>query len=412
MQTFLVVDDEPDILESIERLFRNEYRVLTACTLDEARNLLAKNEIHVVMTDQRMPRQSGIEFLADLRVTHPDIVRVLLTGYSSVENVVEAINEGHVYRYIAKPWNPSELKLFVAQAFEYYAARKERETLVEQLRQANARLAEQNEQLSAANRELLLHDRIKNVFMEVVSHELNTPIAVILGYEFLLRRELMSTPNVIISKAITGIEASANRLKRISDRIFKMLSTEATNITLDLEKIRSTELIEMVRKQVAPFIEKRGQEVVFEVAPSLEEVKVDSEKMTDVLVNLVMNAIKFSRDGQAISVKFTPASDAAHFQIVVKDHGIGISEEDITQVFAPFFSTFQSQYHSSGEFEFGKRGIGLGLSVSKRFVEMHGGFITVKSSPDHGAEFRITLPRSPQAYDSARPIAEAHPPAS
>jgi signal transduction histidine kinase len=228
---------------------------------------------------------------------------------------------------------------------------------------------------------------------------------VILGYEFLLRRELQSTPNVIVSKAITGIEASANRLKRISDRIFKMLSTEATNITLDLEKIEATELIEMVRKQVDPFVSKRAQHIIFEVAPSLEFVKVDHEKMTDVLVNLVMNAIKFSRDGQAISVSFATGENPSHFEIIVKDQGIGISEEDIAQVFAPFFSTFQSQYHSSGEFEFGKRGIGLGLSVSKRFVEMHGGFITVKSSPDHGAEFRITLPRSPEAFDSAQPVA-------
>ncbi|MEZ4461305.1 MAG: hybrid sensor histidine kinase/response regulator [bacterium] len=399
MQTFLVVDDEPDILESIERLFRREYRVLTARSLDDARRILAAEEVHVVMTDQRMPRQSGIEFLAELRSTHPDIVRVLLTGYSSVENVVEAINEGHVYRYIAKPWNPSELRLFVAQAFQHYESRKEREDLVEQLRRANALLGEQNEKLSRANEELLLLDRIKSVFMEVVSHELNTPTAVILGYEFLLRRELVSSTNSVVAKALTGIESSANRLKRISERIFKMLSSESANMTLDLEAVPVLGLIEDVRRQVEPFLVKRGQEIAFECSPDLETITVDREKINDVLVNLIMNAIKFSRDGQTIEVEIQRNEDD-DVCIVVRDYGIGISGDDIEQVFAPFFSTFRSQYHSSGEFEFGKRGIGLGLSVTKRFVEMHEGFITVKSSPGQGAEFRITLPRRPGAFDS------------
>lgn len=406
MKTFLVVDDEPDILDSVDRLFRRDYRVLTTRTLDEARRILDTEDVQVVLADQRMPRQSGIEFLAELRATHPDIVRVLLTGYSSVENVVEAINEGHVYRYIAKPWNPSELKLFVAQAFEYYESRMEREALVEQLRTANARLAEQNEKLSAANRDLLLHDRIKNVFMEVVSHELNTPIAVILGYEFLLRRELHDNGNVVVNKALTGIESSANRLKRISERIFKMLATEDSSMTLQLEEVTPASFIESLRKQVDTFAAKRQQTIAFDVDPELTSFRADREKLNDVLVNLIMNAIKFSPDGQTVTVSFT-ALDADQVRILVIDNGIGISDDDISQVFAPFFSTFRSQHHSSGEFEFGKRGIGLGLSVSRRFIEMHGGFIAVKSIPNEGTEFTITLPRAPLPF-TPRPNPGVH----
>src|SRR5690554_8010100 len=113
--TFLVVDDEPDILDAIARLFRKEYTVLTAQSVEEALKLIATHNVQVVMTDQRMPKMSGIEFLAELRQEHPEIVRVLFTGYSNISDVIDAINEGHVYRYISKPWKPVELRLFVAQ---------------------------------------------------------------------------------------------------------------------------------------------------------------------------------------------------------------------------------------------------------------------------------------------------------
>src|SRR5690606_11443402 len=97
---------------------------LIAQNVTEAWELLKQHPVQVVMTDQRMPKMSGIEFLAELRNTHPHIVRVLFTGYSNISDVIDAINEGHVYRYISKPWKPAELRLFVAQAFEQYNAQR------------------------------------------------------------------------------------------------------------------------------------------------------------------------------------------------------------------------------------------------------------------------------------------------
>lgn len=398
--TFLVVDDEPDILDAIQRLFRKDYRVLTARTAQQALDIVEQEDVQVVMSDQRMPRMSGIEFLAKLHQTRPDIVRVLFTGYSNIDHVIDAINEGHVYRYISKPWKPAELKLFVAQAFEYYESRRERAELLERLQQANERLEDQNAMLSSANEELKILDRIKNVFMEVVSHELNTPIAIILGYVFLLRKELDGKYGKVTDKALSGIDSSAMRLKSISNRIFKMLSEEGPASTLDLEQLAIADFIEGVRTQVEPFLDKRHQSLEVDIAGGIDEIRADREKLTDVFLNLIMNAIKFSHDGQTIQLRIAPAGERQQMvEFCVEDQGIGISEEDLAQIFNAFFSTFESRHHSSGDFEFGKRGIGLGLSVAKRFTEMHGGSIDVHSTEGQGSRFTVRLPRDPDGLE-------------
>ena len=138
-RTVLIVDDELDILESVERLLRKEYRVLTAQTPNEARAIVGRETVHVVLSDQRMPTESGVQFLAGLRRTNPDIVRVLLTGYSNINHVIDAINQGHVYRYVTKPWDPSEFKILVAQCFERWESRKMQQMLVDQLHEHDRR---------------------------------------------------------------------------------------------------------------------------------------------------------------------------------------------------------------------------------------------------------------------------------
>lgn len=388
-RTLLIVDDEPDILDAVERLLRKEYRVLTAQTPDEARAILAENAVQVVFSDQRMPNESGVEFLSGLRQSHPDVVRVLLTGYSNIDHVIDAINEGNVYRYVSKPWDPAEFRVLLEQCFEYWESRRERELLVEELQAANEKLEAQNALLNANNEALKTLDRMKTVFMEVVSHELNTPVAVILGYTFLLNRELSQLENEVVQKAIRGIGTSGERLKNISSRIFQMLASDAPDPN-EMEDIDLREFFEEIREDVHPFLHKRSQRLVLNL-PEGSHLRGDRAKLRDVFINLVMNAIKFSYDGQEIVIEARIEGGAV--VTTVSDQGIGISEEDRAQVFDAFFSTFDSRYHSSGDFEFGKRGIGLGLSVARHFAAMHGGEISVESDRPGGSRFSVRLPQ-------------------
>lgn len=120
----LIVDDEPANLRSLERLFRTEYEVLTAGSGAEALDLLGQHDVALLITDQRMPEMTGIELLQRTVPLRPRMVRMVLTGYTDVEALVEAINCGQVYRYVGKPWNNDELKLTVKRALEHYETNK------------------------------------------------------------------------------------------------------------------------------------------------------------------------------------------------------------------------------------------------------------------------------------------------
>ena len=120
----LIVDDEPANLRTLARLFREDYEVLTAASGDEALALLRQHDVAVLITDQRMPGMTGIELLKKTVPLRPRMVRIILTGYTDVEALVEAINCGQVYQYVAKPWNNDELRLTIKRALEHFESSK------------------------------------------------------------------------------------------------------------------------------------------------------------------------------------------------------------------------------------------------------------------------------------------------
>jgi DNA-binding NtrC family response regulator len=120
----LIVDDEPANLRTLARLFREDYEVLTAASGDEALVLLGLHDVALLITDQRMPGMTGIELLKKTVPLRPRMVRIILTGYTDVDALVEAINCGQVYRYVAKPWNNDELRLTVKRALEHFESNK------------------------------------------------------------------------------------------------------------------------------------------------------------------------------------------------------------------------------------------------------------------------------------------------
>lgn len=132
----LIVDDEPANLRALERLFRDGYEVLTADDGAEALNLLQQHDVALLITDQRMPKMTGIELLKKTVSLRPRMVRIILTGYTDVEALVEAINCEQVYRYVSKPWNNDDLRLTVTRALEHFETNKRRS----ELESANARL--------------------------------------------------------------------------------------------------------------------------------------------------------------------------------------------------------------------------------------------------------------------------------
>ena len=170
--TILCVDDEENILHSLKRLLRREgYRFLTASSGAEGLNLLKENDVHLVITDQRMPEMSGTDFLAKVKDKHPDVLRVVLTGYTDVDSITESINKGHIFKFFLKPWNDQNLKLEIKQALEQY-------DLIQANRGLNAKVVEQNEELKRINENLesLVQERTKDLEIQNQALELSHAI--------------------------------------------------------------------------------------------------------------------------------------------------------------------------------------------------------------------------------------------
>jgi two-component system NtrC family sensor kinase len=125
----LCVDDEPNVLSSLRRLFMDEqYTILTATSASEGLELLGQNNIQIVISDYRMPNMNGVEFLKEVRTQWPDTVRIVLSGYADAASVVSAVNEGQIYKFVPKPWNDDELKILISHAIErYYLFKKNAE---------------------------------------------------------------------------------------------------------------------------------------------------------------------------------------------------------------------------------------------------------------------------------------------
>ncbi|MCO4291969.1 response regulator [Solitalea sp. MAHUQ-68] len=136
----LYIDDEPHNLTAFKAAFRREFTVFTAESAAEGRKILDENEIHILITDQRMPNITGIEFLESILEIHPNPIRMLLTGYADISAVIDAINKGQVYRYISKPWDEYELRQNIQNGYDVYMLRRKNKQLTEDLAQANDQL--------------------------------------------------------------------------------------------------------------------------------------------------------------------------------------------------------------------------------------------------------------------------------
>lgn len=150
----LFVDDEVNILKAVQRLLRHEpWTVLTASRASEALELLERSPAQVVVSDQRMPEMSGVDLLSAIRTRHPDVVRMMLTGYTEMNVAVEAINRGEIYRLITKPWNDEELKATLRQAFDHHDLKNEIKRLNQVTREQNLKLQDMNRNLEGKVRE-------------------------------------------------------------------------------------------------------------------------------------------------------------------------------------------------------------------------------------------------------------------
>jgi len=381
----LVVDDEPEVVHSLQDLLRFDYRVLGATRATEGLHLLDREDVHIVMSDQRMPEMSGVEFLQRMRDTHPEVVRLLFTGYADIKAVIDAINQGHVFRYITKPWDADELQAVLRQAAERYDLFAERKQLL-------AELQEKNYQLQTLNAELVQASDLKEAFMKVASHELRTPLTIVLGLADLARQS--NGVGEPLRGWLEQIYGGSQRLNRLIDQITKVLAAGRFERPLARRDVPLADLVQTAANDMVPFAVQRGQTLEVHAPPELGTMALEADKVRDSVAHLILNAIKFTPDGGSIRVAGHRLADGSA-EITVTDTGMGMDRASLQRLFEPFFTAFDVSRHCSGVFEYNRRGLGLGLSLVRAFVEMHGGTVSATSQVGRGSTFTITLPPQP-----------------
>lgn len=409
-EPILYIDDEIENLEGFLFTFMNNYDITTTQSASEGLEILKNKKIKVVISDQRMPEMSGIELMKIIKEKYPDIIRIILTAYADTENAIEAINQGEIYRYLAKPWNKNDLNYTIQNALHAYNLKEENKNLLkhlkftnselsdkiqlleqseEELRQKNEEYVSLNEEYLAQNEELKKardkaeeSDKLKSIFLANLSHEIRTPINGIVGFANMMSNNEISSEQQKFYTSI--IINSSYQLMRIIDDILEISKLETKQIKIiNKEVCINNLLLEMftiydikAKENKTPLYLKKGLND-FE-----STIITDESKLRKILNNLIDNALRYTNKG-FIEIGYNLKDNNMEFY--VRDSGIGISSEMQEKIFERF-----SQENKDLSTSFG--GLGLGLSIAKENTEILKGTIWVESEKNVGSTFFVSIP--------------------
>lgn len=344
-QTILCVDDEIDNVQALERIFRGRYTILKATSGPQALTILDEypDPIALIITDQRMPEMTGVDFLALAIHKRPDTYRILLTGYSDMDSIVKAVNAGEISRYMTKPWDPVDLQATVNQFVEKFLLKRD--------------LEHKNKELQMAFRDLKTLDNAKNHFMSLINHELKTPLTAILSFTELLSETKLSEDQQL---CLDRIQKSGERLRGIVDDVLVVVGAEAKTLRPKIASFESSQLDLSLPPPLESLRRKKSQTIQIGLLPC--KLVGDLIMIRQVCIKLIHNAIKFGDEGSSIRL-FMSETSPHRTKISIENQGSIISESVKEKILNPFFIDEDVMNHSAG--------MGLGLTVCQSLLKAH-----------------------------------------
>jgi len=371
----LVVDDEKEIRDFLFKALSQiaGFRVELAENGEEALKKIEKEFFDLVLTDLKMPDMDGLQLVAEIAKSKPEILTVLMTGHGSIDSALEAMKRG-ASDYLTKPLNLEEMFVRLQKVLEE--------------KQRFVKLRDFAAQLEKANQDLKRIDEMKSEFVSIASHELRTPLASIKNAVQLILQGKTGEINENQKKFLSMADRNISRLTNILNSLLDLSRIESGKIDMKIEELDPRALIEFILSSLKPQADGKSAQLKIEIGKKLPSVYGDREKVEQILTNLVGNAIKFTPEGGEISVSAHPSPRGGNkLAISVRDSGIGISEDQQEKIFEKFHQVEGSLHRSVS-------GTGLGLAITKGLVEAHHGEIWVESEIGKGSTFTFTLPIS------------------
>jgi signal transduction histidine kinase len=368
----LVVDDEPDLEDLIQQKFRHQIRdgsigFLFARDGVEALTVLEANQdVDLVVTDINMPRMDGLTLLRKLQETEGDISAIIVSAYGDMANMRTAMNRG-AFDFLVKPLDFLDFETTIAKTIRH----------VEVLRESRRRQAE-NQRLESASQN-------KSHFIANMSHELRTPLNAIIGLTEMMVTNAARFGTERAQEPLRRIQTAGTHLLGLINQVLDLSKIEAGKLELNPQIVPLAPLIDQVIGTARHLAEQNRNRLVVEASDNLGSLTVDPMRLRQILLNLLSNACKFTKQGE-VKLRARKLADGRDWiEFAVADTGIGMTAEQQAKLFEEF-----TQADASTAQRFG--GTGLGLAITRKLARMMGGDVTVASEPGKGSVFTVRLP--------------------
>jgi two-component system sensor histidine kinase/response regulator len=359
----LIIDDEEIMREGCRQiLLTNGYEINAAESARTGLELVRSASPDIVLLDIRMPGMNGLETIEHILEIDPRIIIIMITGYATIDYAVESIKNG-AFDFLAKPFTPDDLRLTVGRGLEKRQLSIETEKLREEKK------------------------RLTDYFISIVSHQLRTPVAAVCQYiEVLLGNYVGGIPG----EAKQILQRANFRLTELMEMIEDWLTITKFDPKTILKEARQLDMKKIIDSQIEflkPLISEKGIRIDLNCSPGQPKFIGNKRLIEEAVSNLVSNAIKYNRNSGKLTIDVSFDDDK--YYISFADTGIGIPADQLPFICNEF-------YRVKNDFTRDIPGTGLGLTIVKKFVEVHGGSIEIESKEEKGSTFTITLPLKPQ----------------
>lgn len=369
ISTILNVDDDAAGRYAKSRILKRAgYQVIEAGTGADALRLVKETQPQLVLLDVKLPDINGLDVCRTLK-NDPDTKHIMVlqisASYTTTPDRVLGLTSG-ADTYLTEPVDVTELLATVQALLRLYRREEENRRLLAQLREA---------------------DRQKDEFLATLAHELRNPLHPIRGAVELLRLKQDLDPELRLSRDV--IDQQVSHLARLVDDLLDVARITRDKLELQKQKLSLTDILNSAVEASRTFLQSHGHQASVALPPGTVQLEGDLVRLTQVFVNLLNNAAKYTPEGGKIWV--SASVDGERVNVSLKDSGIGIASDELPRLFEKFYQV-DSSLERSGS------GLGLGLSLTRRLVELHGGTMEARSEGlGKGSEFVVSLPILPQS---------------